>query len=306
MHEVSSIPTVAVLLPTFNGENFLEEQLESLLNQEGVLTKVYIRDDASTDKTVQILEKYTKVFEIVFSEVNIGTTASLLSLLHRAKDYDFVAFCDQDDVWASNHLVLAVQDLMNTNKVIGAFYFPQYNYIDTQSKLIRKRMPVSNIGCSNALVENPIIGCGLVFNEFAAGKIKELDLSTNYFLDHQIYFLGSLIGEIHQGASYSINYRIHPGNQVGISAGALNLFASFSRAIDKLNQIKRQQLALKKIYFQIAKLIPQDSTYVPSRHFSAVYSRNVIIKLKYFFHPQFRRQKRLDQILFRLVFVLLF
>jgi glycosyltransferase involved in cell wall biosynthesis len=306
MHEVNPIPTVAVLLPTFNGENFLEEQLESLLNQEGVLTKVYVRDDASTDKTVQILKKYTKVFEVVFSEVNIGTTASLLSLLHLAKDYDFVAFCDQDDVWASNHLVLAVQGLMNTNKAIGAFYFPQYNYIDSQSKLIGKRMPVGNIGSSNALVENPIIGCGLVFNEFAAGKIKELDFSANYFLDHQIYFLGSLIGEIHQGSIYTINYRIHPGNQVGISSGALDLFSNLSRVFDKVNQIKVQQLALKKIFFQIAKLIPQDSTYVPSQHFSAVYSRNVIVRFKYFFYPQFRRQKRLDQILFRLVFVLLF
>ena len=92
MLENNFFPTVAILLPTYNGEAFLEEQLESILRQEKVLPKVYIRDDASTDSTVQILKKYTDKFEIFFSKTNIGTSASLLKLLHLADDFDYVAF----------------------------------------------------------------------------------------------------------------------------------------------------------------------------------------------------------------------
>jgi glycosyltransferase involved in cell wall biosynthesis len=305
MLEINSLPTVAILLPTYNGEAFLEEQLESILRQEKVFTKVYIRDDASTDSTVQILKKYTEKFEIVFSEANIGTSASLLKLLHLAKNYDYVAFCDQDDIWASDHLSQGVQNLMKTRVENSVFYFPLYNYIDSASNLIGKRMPVERVGPSNALVENPIIGCGLIFNKTAAERIKKFDLSSNYFLDHQIYFLATLIGEIHQGSIPTVNYRIHKGNQVGISSGALDSHKNVTRFFYKLNQIKVQQFALKKIFDQVSEVISDESLILLTRHFRAIHSQSLIVRLQYLFHPQFHRQKRLDQIAFRLIFVML-
>ena len=305
MSNLDAFPTVAVLLPIFNGEAYLEKQLQSILNQKNVRFKVYIRDDASTDATIKILEKYTEIFEIFFSEVNIGTSGSLLKLLDTAKEYDYVAFCDQDDIWASDHLSQGVKNLMKTSEENSAFYFPLYNYIDSESNLIRKRMPVGNIGLSNALVENPIIGCGFIFNKSAATRIKNLDLSTNYFLDHQIYFLATLIGKIYQGSKYTVNYRIHKNNQVGISSGHWAQYINIVRIFSKLNQIKVQQSAMKKIYLQIIENIPRESRILLRTHFRALDSRNMIVRLKYSLHPRFQRRKRLHQIAFKLLFLML-
>ena len=51
---------VCILLSTYNGEKYLEEQLTSLINQEGVDIQILVRDDGSTDKTLHILNKWKK------------------------------------------------------------------------------------------------------------------------------------------------------------------------------------------------------------------------------------------------------
>ncbi len=297
---------VAVLLPTFNGESFLEEQLDSLLNQEGVDLKVYIRDDASTDRTIKILERYSKIFNITFSKDNIGTSASLLELLKKATKYDFLSFCDQDDIWAPDHLIQGIQELNQISHDRFALYFPLYNFIDSKSNIIGTRNRISNVEYANSLVENPIIGCGLILNKKAARTIKKFDLSANYFLDHQIYFIGALIGEIIQGSKYTVNYRIHYNNQVGIRFGAFSSIKYFLNFKIKLELIKKQQKTLENLFLQMGDKISKDLVNHVNTHFECISSSSAIVRARYFFHPVFKRQKAFDQYIFRLIFIKLF
>jgi glycosyltransferase involved in cell wall biosynthesis len=297
---------VAVLLPTFNGERFLEEQLTSLLNQEGIDLKVYIRDDASTDRTIQILNKYSENFDITFSNNNIGTSASLLELLRKIDDFDFLAFCDQDDVWTDNHLIEGIQELKQVGEDRFALYFPLYNFLDSKSKITGKRNPILNIGYTNALVENPIIGCGIILNKEAANTIKKFDLNSNYFLDHQIYFIGTLVGEIIQGSKYTVNYRIHRNNQVGIRTGVASLLKHLLKYKTKLNLIRNQQKTLENLFLQMGDKVPRELVSHVKAHFRYISSSSVMIRSKYFFHPLFKRQRSIDQFIFRLIFIKLF
>jgi glycosyltransferase involved in cell wall biosynthesis len=297
---------VAVLMPTFNGERFLEEQLTSLLNQEGIDLKVYIRDDASTDRTIQILNKYSDNFDITFSDKNTGTSASLLELLRKIDDFDYLAFCDQDDVWTANHLIEGVQELRQVGDERFALYFPLYNLIDSKSKITGKRNPILNIGYTNALVENPIIGCGIILNKEAANTIKKFNLSSNYFLDHQIYFIGALVGEIIQGSKYTVNYRIHHNNQVGIRTGVASLLKQLLKYKAKLDLIRNQQKTLENLILQMSDEIPMDSLNRVKAHFRFISSSSVLIRSKYFFHPLFKRQRSIDQFIYRLIFIKLF
>ena len=91
---------VCVMMSTYNGERFLPEQLDSLLGQQGVETEIYIRDDGSADSTRDIIEKYMrKHANIHFTEGrNIGPGRSFWELLRYVSEYDYYAFCDQDDV----------------------------------------------------------------------------------------------------------------------------------------------------------------------------------------------------------------
>lgn len=306
MQESKTKVKVAVLLPTFNGERFLEEQLTSLLNQEGVDLKVYIRDDASTDQTIQILNKYSGNFDITFSNNNIGTSASLLELLRRVDDFDFLAFCDQDDVWTADHLIEGIQELRQVGDDRFALYFPLYNFLDSDSKITGKRNPILNIEYANALVENPIIGCGIILNKKAANTIKRFNLSTNYFLDHQIYFIGTLLGEIIQGSKYTVNYRIHENNQVGISSGAASLFKYLLSYKIKVDQIRNQQKTFENLFLQMGDELPRDLVNQVKAHFRNISSSSAILRGKYFFHPIFKRQKHIDQFIYRLIFIKLF
>ena len=107
---------IAVLLSAYNGEQYIEDQVRSILNQESIdsLT-IIVRNDGSKDGTVDILQKLRKEqnnIEIL-DEQNIGFAASFLRLLEYAynKGYDYYAFSDQDDYWLPEKLSIAIKAL---------------------------------------------------------------------------------------------------------------------------------------------------------------------------------------------------
>ena len=103
-------PSVGVLMTTYNGQDFIREQLDSLLAQVGVSIHVYVFDDASTDGTISILRAYANrypgLFTIFESATNSGGTG--LNIIRNAarlpRGHDYVALADQDDVWLPGKL----------------------------------------------------------------------------------------------------------------------------------------------------------------------------------------------------------
>src|SRR6266581_2616017 len=110
------VRTVQVLLSTYNGVKFLQPLLNSLLDQDWPSVDVLVRDDGSTDGTVDLVEQYCvrPNFRAV-REGNVGVVRSFFRLLHlSAPTAAYVAFCDQDDVWERDKLSRAVAALSNT------------------------------------------------------------------------------------------------------------------------------------------------------------------------------------------------
>ena len=106
--------TVQVLLSTYNGEAYIKEQLDSILNQEGVSVRLLVRDDGSTDSTKDILRAYGalhKNIRYIYGE-NAGVTASFFRLFELSDEtVDFYALADQDDVWDADKLKIACEKL---------------------------------------------------------------------------------------------------------------------------------------------------------------------------------------------------
>lgn len=104
---------VNILMSTYNGEKYIEEQIQSILNQEEVIIKLYIRDDGSTDNTVKIIESFNKENIVLFKMSNIGWKKSFLELtkLVEYHDDEYYAFSDQDDVWKKNKISIAINYL---------------------------------------------------------------------------------------------------------------------------------------------------------------------------------------------------
>ena len=104
---------VAILLSTFNGDKFILKQLESLKNQKSVYIKLFIIDDKSDDKTLDIVKKF-KIPKKIFKSKNFrDPVRNFIYLTQNIKTrFDYYAFCDQDDFWKDYKLIYSIQSLL--------------------------------------------------------------------------------------------------------------------------------------------------------------------------------------------------
>src|SRR5574344_2457725 len=97
---------IEILLATYNGEMYIREQLDSILNQTYKSFVISVRDDGSTDSTPEILAEYAGKYPDKFRIINTESSESFSSarnnysiLMQETKDDDYFCFCAQDDVW---------------------------------------------------------------------------------------------------------------------------------------------------------------------------------------------------------------
>ena len=114
------IPTICVMLSAYNGENYINEQIDSILSQQNVNVLLYIRDDGSTDKTWEIISHFTHTYKNVriLKGENVGWEKSFLKLVDSAPNADLYAFSDQDDAWLPDKLERAYQTIQNEKNSI--------------------------------------------------------------------------------------------------------------------------------------------------------------------------------------------
>lgn len=107
MIQLSSVKkSVSVVMCTYNGEKYIREQLDSIFNQTYPIEKIYIQDDCSTDKTIEIVKEYAKKHSNLFykiNEIQLGVNKNFLKAL-RQVDTEYIAISDQDDIWSPNKI----------------------------------------------------------------------------------------------------------------------------------------------------------------------------------------------------------
>ena len=120
---------ITVLMSTYNGEKYLREQIESILNQKNVRVQILVRDDGSTDHTHIILDEYQKNGKLNwYTGMNLKSSKSFMNLVTKAPETEYYAFCDQDDVWNNDKLYRAVNKLKSMgNMNIPRLYSCNYN-----------------------------------------------------------------------------------------------------------------------------------------------------------------------------------
>lgn len=106
---------IHILLSTYNGARYLAEQLDSIIGQTYTDWRLFVRDDGSTDDTMQILTSYSikdPRISIIQDSENVGACHSFERLLAQCDGADYYAFSDQDDIWKPNKLALSLQALL--------------------------------------------------------------------------------------------------------------------------------------------------------------------------------------------------
>ena len=224
--------SITILMATYNGEKYLREQIDSLLNQIGVDLKILVRDDGSTDSTK-----------------HLNVQKGYLDLMKKATESEYYAFCDQDDVWDDNKLLIAISKLERFPKNKPAIYYCGQRLVDEQLDLISiHKLDNTRSNYTNFLISN-IAGCTAVFNKKLLKKINNKNPDFILMHDSWIYKVCVSLG----GNSYCdplpyLEYRQHGNNVAGIGKGLLGKFKQAKRYINVF-EIKRQICELKKCYY---------------------------------------------------------
>lgn len=214
--------SVGILLCTFNGEEFLEEQLESIENQTFKNWCLIVSDDGSNDSTLNILNKFKKKWSSKKVKIRKGPkkgyALNFLSLLvDNSLKYDFYAFCDQDDIWFPQKLDNAIEVFNKYNKKFPILYGSRTTLIDTCGKIIGKSPFFSGKkNFSNAILQNFAGGNTMVFNNEAKKNLEKFKFINVISHDWWVYLvICSINGKVYYDLNASIYYRQHKNNQIG-------------------------------------------------------------------------------------------
>lgn len=215
--------SVDILLATYNGQKYLREQLDSILNQEYKNFNLIISDDFSTDSTRDILKEYENKDErikVIYQEKNIGSNANFEFLLTQVQS-EYYMFSDQDDVWKRDKVRLSIEaienhgvDLVYTDlEVVDENLKIINNSFNRKMRLIRKQRRYQDYRLE--YLYNCVTGCTMICRTSKLKDILPFPNDKNILHDYWIALITSLNGKIYYLDIPTIKYRQHIGNQVG-------------------------------------------------------------------------------------------
>lgn len=220
---------VCVLMSTYNGEQFVNEQIESILNQIEVDIHIIIRDDGSVDNTVNIIKAFNDPRITLVEGKNIGWKKSFSELLRMAPDYEYYAFSDQDDVWERDKLVSGVNKIKNAD--LPALYYCDATVVDEQLCRIGEKI---NMDPFNEKLSNLFVcvgqGCCMVLNLAAKQLFSQYRPNADFSHEAWLCVLCAYFGIIIHDRKQYINYRVTGNNTSGYGkTKKTTLFINFWR-----------------------------------------------------------------------------
>ena len=250
--------TTSVALCTFNGDKFIEEQLQSILSQEISVDEIIICDDASTDETWTILEKYQKQYpetiQIFASRENFGYVLNFEKALSLCTG-DVIFLCDQDDIWFSNKS-LEILQFFEKNSDIGLVahnlelsdaskyktfwdlknFKPQEKALDKKN-LLEQLLITGNVfpGMSLAIRKELLLQY-LPLQKVDSVMIHDFEMIVKSLRDEKFGIMDKVLGIYRQHDAQSIGYEEGKKSEIN-NQTKVHLFSQHYRQIKKYVEI---------------------------------------------------------------------
>lgn len=233
-----SVPKIAILLAVYNGMEWLQVQLNSILNQADVDVTIFVSIDPSTDASEVFCREMSVQYQniVVLSDAGkFGSAAKNFFRLIRDVDFsnfDYVSFADHDDIWFEDKLAKAVDKIIETKSDAYSSNVIAF-WDDGREKVINKAQPQQQW---DYMFESAGPGCTFVMSKALAIKIQDCLLANKEkcqriaLHDWFIYAFARSRGFkwLIDNQSY-MRYRQHGGNAVGANVGAKASFARWHR-----------------------------------------------------------------------------
>ena len=227
-------PCCAVFLSTYNGEKYVAQQIDSILNQSDVEVRLIIRDDGSTDSTKDIINSYRDDPRVsVKIGENVGYGRSFLELLYSTEaQYSCYAFSDQDDVWDSDKLIEGYKTLNHDTEPI-LYYCGQRIIDENGNNLCVDKSFERFTKCTffSASKTNLIRGCTMIWNNSLHKEILKYKPDMSKIREHDIWisWMALLLGKLVYDDTPHMDYRqlessVSPGADRTLGLSLLHKF----------------------------------------------------------------------------------
>ena len=240
--------TIDVLMATYNGENYLKEQIDSILNQTYKNIRLIISDDCSTDNTVSILKKYEKLdsrVKIYCQEKNLGYVKNFEFLLKQVENNLFM-LSDQDDVWLPEKVEKSIK-ILNEQEV--DFVFGDLEVVDSNLNtiynsfgdymLLNRKIKKYIDSYKVNYLYNCVTGCTILSKKEYIKYMLPFPTFSKYLVhDHWMGLMVAINGgKLAYLEEKYIKYRQHGKNQIGTN--------KISHSFEKLEQVRKLFIEVK-------------------------------------------------------------
>lgn len=259
--------TVCILLASYNGENFISDQLDSLLAQSYTDWKLFIRDDGSTDKTISIITKYIakdkRIKLLNDNKKNLGSCQNFARLMSITRgQFQYTMFCDQDDFWLPGKieetLIQMKQIEDQQENQVPVLVYTNFRYVDNSLKVILSKKKfqttkVANLNFAHLLAQNPAYGCTMMLNKQLAELVNYIPVQAENH-DYWVALIASAFGKISYLSTPTILYRQH-GNNISTNYNSNSLAKRFKRIVlrrknfEDVSKKMAMAIAFKTAYF---------------------------------------------------------
>lgn len=225
MHNRSTgVPDIAVVMSTYNGREFVSDQIESVLAQDVSSLALYVRDDGSTDGTLQILEGYERRGQLTLLRgKNVGVVASFIEAISLVPpEVPYIALCDQDDVWHPDKLSRALEALSSHDGDRPLYYCAEYTFCDAEMHpQSRSQLARGEIRFARMLYENATSGNTCVINRALAERAVRAGAQGVYCHDWWLALVASALGEVVHDDFSCLEYRRTGSNASPTGSGGM-------------------------------------------------------------------------------------
>ncbi len=227
---------VTVLLCTYNGEKYVREQIQSILDQDYKDFNILVSDDGSTDSTVNIvrelMERNSNKIKLIEQSPATGSAQRhFLKLLSETAygDSDYIMLSDQDDVWNKDKMLKSIREMKAVETIYGtgmpvlvhcdSEVVDQELNVISESYVSYQKMTPERKHLNQLLVQNNVVGGALMMNRALAQLIKEVPEHC-VMHDQWIALVASAFGEIRFIPESLYKYRQHGANVLGAEKGS--------------------------------------------------------------------------------------
>lgn len=238
---------ISIALATYNGSKHIKEQLDSISNQTLMPVEIIICDDASEDDTVDIIKSH-KIFNLIklfINEEKLGLVKNFKKAVKNCDSNNYIAFCDQDDIWDSNKLLINYQELKKfENLNLPVLVYSDSTLIDGSNDILynsfMNTMQIDKYEHNQytVLFGSLMLGCTIMINTNMRQHFLDMPNSNSYNHDAWLSLVGFYIGKCIYINHKLVLYRKHEQNLTISNFIKLPRYARIYRVIKNIFQNK--------------------------------------------------------------------